>query len=111
MWQFYSVLPDRNDKRTAGFPRDEVSDLLTEIKWNQKEKKIIFLSDLHNRMYGEENERLLESIRNQHPDLILIGGDMLVRKDGNFMIRRFIFLQNCRESARFIVQMVIMNRN
>ena len=36
---FYSVLPDRNDKRTAGFPRDEVSDLLTEIKWNQKGKK------------------------------------------------------------------------
>lgn len=49
----------------------------------KREKKIIFLSDLHNRMYGEENERLLESIRNQHPDLILIGGDMLVRKDGN----------------------------
>lgn len=47
------------------------------------EKKIIFLSDLHNRMYGEENKRLLESIRDQHPDLILIGGDMLVRKDGN----------------------------
>ena len=70
----------------------------------KKEKKIIFLSDLHNRMYGEENERLLESIRNQHPDLILIGGEIL-------MIRRFIFLQNCRESARFIVQMVIMNRN
>ena len=44
----------------------------------KREKKIIFLSDLHNRMYGEENERLLESIRNQHPDLILIGGDMLV---------------------------------
>ena len=31
----------------------------------KREKKIIFLSDLHNRMYGEENERLLESIRNR----------------------------------------------
>lgn len=30
-------------------------------------KKIVFLSDLHNRMYGKENERLLESIKNQHP--------------------------------------------
>ena len=38
----------------------------------KREKKIIFLSDLHNRMYGEENERLLESIRNQHPDVIEI---------------------------------------
>lgn len=54
-------------------------------------QKIIFLSDLHNRMYGEKNERLLESIRNRQPDLILIGGDMLVRKDGNFMIRRYAF--------------------
>ena len=58
----------------------------------KKEKKIIFLSDLHNRMYGEENERLLESIRNQHPDLILIGGDMLVGKDGNFYYNRVHFL-------------------
>lgn len=58
----------------------------------KKEKKIIFLSDLHNRMYGEENERLLESIRNQHPDLILIGGDMLVRKDGNSYDKTVHFL-------------------
>lgn len=58
----------------------------------KKEKKIIFLSDLHNRMYGEENERLLKSIRNQHPDLILIGGDMLVRKDGNSYDKTVHFL-------------------
>ena len=46
------------------FRRDEVSDLLTEIKWNQKgQKRLYSLSDLHNRMYGEENERLLKSIR------------------------------------------------
>ena len=54
----------------------------------KREKKIIFLSDLHNRMYGEE----LESIRNQHPDLILIGGDMLVRKDGNSYDKTVHFL-------------------
>lgn len=58
----------------------------------KREKKIIFLSDLHNRMYGEENERLLESIRNQYPDLILIGGDMLVRKDGNSYDKTVHFL-------------------
>ena len=58
----------------------------------KREKKIIFLSDLHNRMYGEENERLLESIRNQHPDLILIGGGMLVRKDGNSYDKTVHFL-------------------
>lgn len=58
----------------------------------KREKKIIFLSDLHNRMYGEENELPAESIRNQHPDLILIGGDMLVRKDGNSYDKTVHFL-------------------
>ena len=74
-------------------------------------KKIIFLSDLHNRMYGKENERLLKSIKNQHPDLILIGGDMLVRKDGNSYDRTVRFLENFRQSARSTVRMVIMNRS
>ena len=43
--------------------------------------KIIFLSDLHNKEYGEKNERLLRAIRQTFPDLILIGGDMLVGKE------------------------------
>ena len=43
-----------------------------------QKKKIIFLSDLHNNSYGKDNLRLINSIREQSPDLILIGGDMLV---------------------------------
>ena len=70
-------------------------------------KKIIFLSDLHNRMYGKENERLLKSIKNQHPDLILIGGDMLAIP----MTGRYAFWKNFRQSARSTVRMVIMNRS
>ena len=60
-------------------------------------KRIVFLSDLHNRMYGEENERLLKSIREQQPDLILIGGDMLVRKDGNSYDKTVRFLDKLPE--------------
>lgn len=44
--------------------------------------RIVFLSDLHNREYGKENVRLYQAIQAEHPDLILIGGDMLVGKDG-----------------------------
>lgn len=43
-----------------------------------KEKKIIFLSDLHDCTYGKENERLLAAIRAQNPDAVLVGGDMLI---------------------------------
>ncbi len=42
--------------------------------------KIIFLSDLHNNHYGKNNERLLAAVKEQKPDFILIGGDMLVGK-------------------------------
>lgn len=47
-----------------------------------KPKKLIFLSDLHNHQYGRENVRLLKAIEETKPDLILIGGDMLVGKQG-----------------------------
>lgn len=44
------------------------------------ECQIVFLSDLHNHVYGKENVDLLKTIKNAEPDLILIGGDMLVGK-------------------------------
>ena len=51
------------------------------FKGFSRDLNLIFLSDLHNRVYGEKNEPLLQAIRNEKPDLILIGGDMLVRKE------------------------------
>ncbi|MFV0362223.1 MAG: metallophosphoesterase [Suipraeoptans sp.] len=48
----------------------------------KEEKKILFLSDLHNQVYGENNDSLLEKIRAEKPALILIGGDMLIGKKG-----------------------------
>lgn len=49
----------------------------------QKERKIVFLSDLHSHCYGKENEKLLSAIRAEKPDLILIGGDMLIGRPGD----------------------------
>lgn len=43
-----------------------------------KELKLVFLSDLHSKQYGEKNERLLCAIRSEAPDYILVGGDMLI---------------------------------
>ena len=47
-----------------------------------KRKEDCVLSDLHNKEYGAGNERLLDAICKARPDLILIGGDMLVGKKG-----------------------------
>lgn len=44
--------------------------------------KIVFLSDLHNQVYGRENQELYRAIEGEKPDVILIGGDMLIGKKG-----------------------------
>lgn len=41
--------------------------------------KIVFLTDLHNQVYGKNNEKLVRAIKAQKPDMILIGGDMFVK--------------------------------
>lgn len=43
-------------------------------------KRLVFLSDLHNKEFGEGNKRLLQAIDEARPDAVLIGGDMMVSK-------------------------------
>lgn len=38
----------------------------------------VMLADLHNHIYGEENEILLDEIKKQAPDFVCIAGDMLI---------------------------------
>lgn len=47
----------------------------------REELNVLFLSDLHNRVYGKNNDLLFEAVKKEQPDLILIGGDMLVGKE------------------------------
>ena len=41
---------------------------------------IVFLTDLHNNSFGENNEKLLQAIDRLHPDIVAVGGDMMVAK-------------------------------
>lgn len=41
--------------------------------------KIVFISDLHNKEYGENNKELVQKISEQNPDFIAVGGDMVTR--------------------------------
>ena len=38
--------------------------------------RIVQISDLHNKEFGRENHRLIEKIEEQHPDIIVITGDI-----------------------------------
>ncbi len=42
--------------------------------------RVVQLSDLHNREYGENNIQLLDAVREQNPDLILFTGDLIVER-------------------------------
>lgn len=37
----------------------------------------VFISDLHNKEFGKNNSRLIEKIKNESPDFIAVGGDMV----------------------------------
>ena len=46
--------------------------------------RIIVVSDLHNREYGENNRTLIEDIRALKPDLILFPGDMVILDEEDY---------------------------
>lgn len=55
--------------------------------------KVLFLSDLHNKSYGLHNEKLIHAVRDEQPDLILIGGDMLVGRKIDCFDEAVFFIQ------------------
>jgi len=47
--------------------------------------RLVFLTDLHEKEFGDDNCQLLEMIEKADPDVVLIGGDMtVVSKHGSF---------------------------
>ena len=43
----------------------------------KKEFRAVVVSDLHNKKYGQGNERLIQAIKSEHPDMILVAGDIM----------------------------------
>lgn len=67
----------------------------------RKPVKAVVLADLHNKCYGRENKLLLEAIREQNPDVILIAGDILTARPGKSMDPAIHLL--CRLAEEFPV--------
>ncbi len=53
----------------------------------KKPRTLVFLSDLHDKEFGRNNERLLHAIAHVRPDGILIGGDTMIVKPGRADLR------------------------
>lgn len=43
----------------------------------KKEFRFVVLSDLHNKKFGKNNDKLIAGIRQLHPDAVMVAGDML----------------------------------
>lgn len=56
--------------------------------------RFVFVSDLHNMELGAHNKNLLQAIRSQEPDAVLIGGDTMVAKPGVPMDAALEFIKN-----------------
>lgn len=48
----------------------------------EKEFRFVFLSDLHNKTYGQNNRKLMKTIEEINPEAVFIAGDMLTSKPG-----------------------------
>ena len=42
-----------------------------------QDRTLVFLSDLHNNEFGQDNCQLVEAVRGIKPDAVLCGGDMM----------------------------------
>lgn len=60
---------------------------------------IAMVSDLHEVTFGEKNERLLEKIRQENPDFILVAGDLVLGKKGCPIKNARIFLEGAKKIA------------
>lgn len=50
------------------------------------EIRIIQLTDLHNAVFGKNNNRLVEKIRLQNPDMILLTGDLIISDEDDISV-------------------------
>lgn len=60
--------------------------------------KIAHISDLHNAEFGENNEKLLSTIKEEKPDIIVITGDIVDSRKTNVQIARD-FINNASKIA------------
>ena len=64
--------------------------------------KIIQISDLHNKSFGKNNEKLLKKVEYEKPDIVVITGD-LVEGDNNKYHVALNLVEELTKNMRFII--------
>lgn len=81
---------------------------LFESKKIDNDLKVIFLTDLHNKEFGKDNYKLIQKIKEEKPDLILIGGDIIITKAN---VIDFTVLKNLLKELSKIAKVIYCNGN
>lgn len=55
--------------------------------------RFVFVTDLHNISYGENNVRLIQAIKDAKPDLVLLGGDLVLGKPNKSCVQAMNFVR------------------
>lgn len=70
----------------------KVTEYGVDVEGIESPLKIVAISDLHSREYGDDNGALLALIAQQHPDAVFAVGDMINRDASESDIRQFLEL-------------------
>lgn len=62
-----------------------------EVPESFRGNKIIMLADLHEHEFGKKNIHLLNKIKEESPDYIVIAGDLFVKKRKEFQVEKIVF--------------------
>lgn len=59
--------------------------------------RFVFVTDLHNISFGENNEQLVLAVKNMNPDAVLFGGDLVLGKPGESFADAMSFVKRVAE--------------
>ena len=65
-----------------------------------KECRFVLLSDLHNKVYGTKNDKVIEAIRRINPDFIVLAGDLVTSQLREDMTPGIELLRTLRQDYR-----------
>lgn len=87
------------------YERDQLATEYFEIhspKIKGERTRFVFLTDLHDKEFGPDNERLVHAIREAKPDYVLVGGDLMVAKGDGDLTCSLKFLKRLSEEFSVI---------